>query len=75
MDESLVFVASGSGVGMFPRSVAGTVADRAIVFRPITDPVPTVEIVLDWDVHSLNPLIPVLVDVARHLGGRAEEWV
>lgn len=67
MDESLVFVASGSGVGMFPRSVADTVAEQSVVFRPITDPTPTVEIVLGWDAHSLNPLIPALVDVARHL--------
>lgn len=67
MDESLVFVAGGGGVGMFPASVADTIADQAIVFRPIVDPTPTVEIVLGWDVNSLNPLIAPLVAVARAL--------
>jgi len=58
--------------------------EAAVVFRPITDPVPTVEILLAWDRHTLNPLVSVLVDVAhtttspyalrsspqRHLGHR-----
>ena len=67
MDESLAFVASGGGVGMFPASVADTVSDRSIVFRPIVNPTPTVEIVLGWDGNSLNPLIAPLVTVARAL--------
>ena len=67
MDESLVFVAGGSGVGLFPASVADTIADPGIVFRPIVDPTPTVEIVLGWDVNSLNPLVAPLVAVARAL--------
>lgn len=67
MDESLVFVAGGRGVGMFPASVADTFAEPAIAFRPIVDPTPVVEIVLGWDVNSLNPLIAPLVAVARDL--------
>ncbi len=67
MDESLVFVAGGSGVGLFPASVADTVSDRAIAFRSIVDPTPTVEIVLGWDTNGPNPLIAPLVTVARAL--------
>ena len=69
MDESLVYVAGGRGVGLFPASVAGTVAEQTIAFRPVVDPTPTVEIVLGWDVNGLNPLVPALVTVARALAG------
>lgn len=60
MDDSLAFVASGGGVGLFPRSVARNGTEDRIAFRPVVDPTPTVEIILGWDVDSLNPLVPVL---------------
>lgn len=60
MDDSLAFVASGGGVGLFPQSVAKGGTEAAIAFRPLVEPTPTVEIVLGWDVNSLNPLVPVL---------------
>lgn len=65
MDDSLVFVSSGAGVGLFPQSVTRAVTDRGVVFRPIVDPTPTVEIVLAWDLNSLNPVVPELVTSAR----------
>lgn len=65
MDDSLVFVSSGAGVGLFPLSVTQAVADVGVVFRPVVDPTPTVEIVLVWDVNSLNPAVLALVTAAR----------
>lgn len=67
MDESLTFVASGGGVAVFPMSVAETNAEPGIVFRPLVDPTPMVEIVLAWDDHNLSPLLPDLVRSARRL--------
>lgn len=66
MDDSLAFVASGGGVGLFPRSVARSAAEAGVIFRPLVDPTPVVEIVLGWDVNSLNPLVPLL---SRNLRG------
>ncbi len=67
MDESLTYVASGGGVGVFPVSVTETITEPGIAFRPLIDPTPTVEIVLAWDENSLNPLLSDLVRSAQHL--------
>ena len=44
MDETLLYEASGAGVGLFPASVAKANNEPAVVFRPITDPTPTIHI-------------------------------
>ena len=67
MDESLTFVASGGGVGVFPMAVTEMNTQPGIVFRPLVDPTPTVEIVLAWDDKSLNPLLSDLVRSAQRL--------
>jgi len=67
MDESLTFVASGGGVGVFPRAVTETITQPGIAFRPLIDPTPTVEIVLAWDENSLDPLLADLVRSAPGL--------
>ncbi len=67
MDESLAFVASSGGVALFPRSVSETTADPSVVFRPVTDPTPSVEIVLAWDAENINPMVIELVSIAGAL--------
>lgn len=59
-----MFVAGGGGVGLFPASSTENVVEPSVVFVPITDPTPTVEIVLGWDRDSLNPLVPAVVEIA-----------
>lgn len=68
MDESLLFVAAGHGVGLFPAPVAHTTNDPDIVFRPLVSPTPHVELVLAWDASNLHPVLPRLVDAARAVG-------
>ena len=68
MDESLLFVAAG-GVGRFPVSVTKTGTEFGVVFRPIIDPIPTVEIVIAWDLHSLNPLVEAMAEIAGETRG------
>ena len=68
MGESLLFVASGQGVGLFPAAVAHTTNDPDIVFRPLVDPTPRVELVLAWDPQNRHPAIPDLVRAAHAVG-------
>lgn len=65
MDDSLVFVASGAGVGLFPASIADTNTSPDICFRPIIDPTPTVEILLCWDRYNLNQAVDDFVEMVR----------
>jgi DNA-binding transcriptional LysR family regulator len=65
MDESIAYVASGAGVGLIPTSATSSINDPRLTFRPVTDPTPTVEIVLVWDVHSLNPLLRSLTHPSK----------
>jgi DNA-binding transcriptional LysR family regulator len=65
MDDSLLFVASKGGVGLFPASVAESVVDPGIDFLPIVDPTPVVEILLCWDRHNLNPLVADFLGAAQ----------
>lgn len=67
MDESLLFVAAGSGVGLFPAPVAQTTNDPDIVFRPLVDPTPYVELVLAWEASNVHPVIPGIVAAARDI--------
>jgi len=64
MDESLMFVAGGGGVALFPQSVTEAINEPKVVFRRLTHPTPTVEIVLGWDRHTLNPLVHQLTALA-----------
>lgn len=65
MDESLLFVAAGHGVGLFPAPVAHTTNDPDIVFRPLVDPTPSVELVLAWSTDNRHPGVEDLVEAAR----------
>ncbi len=69
MDESLAYVASGAGVGLIPASATSSLTDPRLTFRPVTDPTPTVDILLVWDLHSLNPLVHTLTHLADHPAG------
>jgi DNA-binding transcriptional LysR family regulator len=64
MDDSLMFVAAGRGVAIFPESVAEGLDEPRIVWRSLVDPTPTVDVLLVWDRHSTNPLVDALGDVA-----------
>ena len=48
-------------------SVTTAATELGMVFRPIIDPTPTVEIVLAWDTHSLNPLVEAIAQTAREI--------
>lgn len=64
MDDSLMFVASGAGLGLFPASVAAT-PHAAVTFHEIEPPAPTIEVVLAWDAANTNPLLPGIQAAAR----------
>lgn len=64
MDDSLMFVASGAGVGLFPASVAAT-RPAGVTFHVIEPPAPSLEIALIWDPANTNPLLPALHTAAR----------
>jgi DNA-binding transcriptional LysR family regulator len=64
MDDSLMYVAAGRGVGIFPESVAEGLDEPRIAWRALTDPTPTVDVLLVWDRHSTNPLVPALAGAA-----------
>ncbi len=59
MDDSLMFVAGGAGLGLFPASVAAS-AIPGVSFHEIEPPAPTLEVALVWDAANPNPLLPVL---------------